>query len=446
MRKSILIIALVFLSSLVHAQNVVGVTAILGSTSSSEIDAYSATEIDYVVANSYQPYVEGYLYDNGSQIAWGSALGPDSGCSQFRLPFIACGYIQKPLIVGDTYEIDSHHYVYADTYVSDGYGNYYYYNPDQYIYNYAGPSGPSSSSYAPYQGGPVWYENVQFIALGATGIIMSSAPPTIQSVDNPNLTRNTGGTITVYGYGLTDVFSQAANVTISNSGVSIGIASQTWNQVKLNYWCNDSATAGASTLTFTTRFGSGSTTINVGDPSPQITSITANTAEQGDSLDVQINGKGFGTNPTVQISDSSIQFYVNHPTDTVIYATMNVADTSVIGTDTITVTSNGPTGQGFSGNPGQSAGSNSVNFTVTAGPGFQIVGASGGPGNQTISDGGMGTFTTQVTGGNPVSYQWSFSAPNSAGDNPNVNFTAATSQTTNTDSHWYANNPNTPNY
>src|SRR5260370_41804804 len=63
MRKSILIIALVFLSSVVHAQSVVGVTAILGSTSSSEVDAYSATEIDYVVANSYQPYVEGYLCD-----------------------------------------------------------------------------------------------------------------------------------------------------------------------------------------------------------------------------------------------------------------------------------------------------------------------------------------------------------------------------------------------
>ena len=60
---------------------------------------------------------------------------------------------------------------------------------------------------------------------------------------------------------------------------------------------------------------------------------------------------------------------------------------------------------------------------------------------QTIQDGDTASFSVSVTGtdpNDPPTYQWSFSAPKSAGNNPNVNFTDPTSASTKTDGHWFA--------
>ena len=268
-------------------------------------------------------------------------------------------------------------------------------------------------------------------------------------MDYPNLVRDDSvGVITLSGQGLVDVFSGGATVSESNPGVTFTPNTLAWNRVTLDYSIPSSAAAGPSTLSLTTRFGTGSTTINIGDATPQLTGIYQDSAEQGDQIaHVYLNGYGFGSNPSVQISDSAnINWTINNKSDTQIDLSMAIADTAAVGQDTVTVTSNGPTGQGFTSNPGQTATSNQALFMVNAGPKFTIVGPNGGPANQIISDGGTGTFGVNVTGGNAVAYQWSWSGPSGAALVPNVNFTAPTSQQTNTDSHWYAINPTTPNF
>lgn len=57
---------------------------------------------------------------------------------------------------------------------------------------------------------------------------------------------------------------------------------------------------------------------------------------------------------------------------------------------------------------------------------------------QVIDDGSQGSFSMTILNGTAQSYQWSWSAPQGAGNNPNVNFTAATAAQTNTDGHWFA--------
>jgi hypothetical protein len=59
----------------------------------------------------------------------------------------------------------------------------------------------------------------------------------------------------------------------------------------------------------------------------------------------------------------------------------------------------------------------------------------------TAKDGDMVTFSVTIQGGTPTTYQWSFEAPSGAGNNPQMNFTAATSAMTMAKAHWFA-NPN----
>lgn len=53
-------------------------------------------------------------------------------------------------------------------------------------------------------------------------------------------------------------------------------------------------------------------------------------------------------------------------------------------------------------------------------------------------DGDTPTFSVTVTGGTPTSYQWSFTAPSGAGNNPNVTFNPNNAASTTTNCHWFA--------
>jgi YD repeat-containing protein len=56
---------------------------------------------------------------------------------------------------------------------------------------------------------------------------------------------------------------------------------------------------------------------------------------------------------------------------------------------------------------------------------------------QTIKDGAQGAFSV-IPLGTVSSYQWSFTAPSGAGNNPNVTFSPANSDSTTTNGHWFA--------
>ncbi len=60
-------------------------------------------------------------------------------------------------------------------------------------------------------------------------------------------------------------------------------------------------------------------------------------------------------------------------------------------------------------------------------------------GAQTVKDGDSASFSVSVSNATASSYSWSFTSPSGAGNAPNVTFSAQSSQSTNTDAHWFAN-------
>jgi hypothetical protein len=56
----------------------------------------------------------------------------------------------------------------------------------------------------------------------------------------------------------------------------------------------------------------------------------------------------------------------------------------------------------------------------------------------TAQDGDTVTFSVTTQNGTPTTYEWSFEAPSSAGNNPQVNFTSPTSDSTTAKAHWFA--------
>lgn len=57
---------------------------------------------------------------------------------------------------------------------------------------------------------------------------------------------------------------------------------------------------------------------------------------------------------------------------------------------------------------------------------------------QTAKDGDTVTFSVTTQGGTPTSYQWSFEAPQGAGNNPQVNFSNPAAASTTALAHWFA--------
>lgn len=340
-----LLLALVALPKPASAQSVVGISEILSSTSSSEIDTYSATEIDYQTSLYYGAYVEGYLYQNGTLIADGSASDPSD----------AYGYMSQPLQVPDVYQLESDHYLVA-TYVYEYYdGTTYWSNPDYYLIDTGDSTDPSGSSFAP-GGGPAYYDT-QYLYLGTTAVAMSSAGPTITSISPTAGTVGTSGTITVYGDNLVDVFTGQASASITGSGVTLSVNSASASQVTLNYSISTNASTGSQNLTLSTRFGtSNPAAFNVGDPSPVINSISPDTWQAGTAIQVTITGQHFGTNPSLTVTGPGVTASIVSASDTQIVANVTIAISSPGGTATVEVQSNGYGGNGFLGtNPGQSS-------------------------------------------------------------------------------------------
>lgn len=149
------------------AQQVVGTSAIL-DVSNGYITTYSATEVDYQTSLYYEPYIEGYLFENGNLIGSGSATAnTNSNCDGNISSQIAEGCIQKPDAPGNVYQIQSDHYLITAFAYTDGSGTSYYSNPDGF--NFAeGGSGPDYSPF--YPGGGPEYVSYQYIYLGTTAV------------------------------------------------------------------------------------------------------------------------------------------------------------------------------------------------------------------------------------------------------------------------------------
>ncbi len=178
----LLLVSLVCSVNRAAAQQVVGISAIL-DVSNGYITTYSATEVDYATSAYYEPYVEGYLYENGNLIGAGSATANTySNCDGNISSQVAEGCIQKPDSIGSNYQIESDHYLITAFAYYDGSGTPYYSNPDGF-FGGAGGSGPDYSSFLP-GGGPA-YVDYQYIYLGTTAVNGTVQEP---SNNTPNLT------------------------------------------------------------------------------------------------------------------------------------------------------------------------------------------------------------------------------------------------------------------
>lgn len=337
-----------------------GVSAILSSTNASEIDTWSATYVSPDLAYYYGAYVAGYLYQNSTLI--------DSGYAD-RYPWenYAYGGMSPPLVVGDLYTLESDHYLVAFyIYGYDAYNNPLYWNPSYFLPGSGGPD-PSGWDFAP--GGGNLYYYTEYLYLGTTAVQMSSAAPWISSISPSSGSVGTSGTITVQGEDLIDVFTQTTTPAMTGSGVNLAVASPTSNEVSLSYSIATNASTGTHDLTLTTRFGtSNAAAFNVGDPTPNITSINPNVWNAGTTTNFTISGTGFGTSPSMTINGTGVTSYsVSSASDSQIQASVTIDASAPNGTATVTVTSNGY-GNGFvSTNPGQ-PNNNSANATIQAAP------------------------------------------------------------------------------
>lgn len=303
-RSCIIVLLLGFggLFSCASAQSVVGVSEVLSSTNASEIDTYSATELSYDVSLYYGAAVEGFLYDGATQIRAGYAQDQQ----------LAYGYLTAPVNVGDSYTVQSAHYLILSVAYSDGSGGYYYNNPDGFL----GGDGeyPSGSSFEP-GGGPA-YVSTSYIYLGTTTVSISTAAPSITSISPSSVTIGTPGTITVNGSNLIDLFTQQSIPSLSGYGVNLTTGSSpTSDRVSLNYSFDSNASTGTQSLTLTTPFGtSNGANLTIGYPPATVTGLSPSTWTAGQSYEVQITGTNFGSTPTVSLSDPSINVGTPHNT------------------------------------------------------------------------------------------------------------------------------------
>src|SRR5262249_38615759 len=229
------------------------------------------------IAYYYGAYVEGFLFQNGTQIAFGYA-------DRYPYENDAYGVLSQPLMVGDTYTIESVHYlVVYYIYGYDDYGNPEYWNPENFLIATGGSPEPSGFNFLA-GGGPVFYE-VEYLYLGTTGVQISAAAPRIDEIGPNTAVLGSSGTINVHGENLVDIFTRDTTPAITGSGISVSVDQQNppdSTLVVLDYTISNSANTGAHSLTLATRFGtSNAITLTVGDPTPKITSISPNVWSAG---------------------------------------------------------------------------------------------------------------------------------------------------------------------
>jgi IPT/TIG domain-containing protein len=284
--------------------DVEGVAQILTSTNSGEIDTYVVTIINNLclLDEGYSAYVEGYLYQNDSQIDYTYAYDDGTG--------VAESYMSDPVIPTDTYQLEGDHSL------SDEFGDIYY--------------------------------------LGYTITQVYTGPPVISSFSPLYGFVGTSGTITVQGSYLVDPFTGTINPSFGQgSGVTLQMQSVNTQatQITLAYTASQSASPGTRNVVLSDRFGlsTSTQTFNVGDPPPVISSVSPSAWQAGTSnQNITISGSGFGTSPTVTVSGSGVSLVsVGSTGDTSISATVSIASNAPSETAVVTVQSNGYNGTGF---------------------------------------------------------------------------------------------------
>jgi hypothetical protein len=312
---------------------------------------YSMTEGDYYANLYYDMAVEGYAYDFTGNIALTGASHLAVGRAEV--------WTQAAGTIGNCVGAFTRHYVGA--YFGYAYfGAYYYADPfgfSQFASTGYGGSGSFASA------GPYYYVTYNILYLGSTAVcqaVPDNRPPIITGLGpgGGTLGQTVGVTITGSGFG-TNPSVQAGD------GVSVSVTGASDTQITANFAIAANAATGNRTVTVTKNgLTSNGASFTVGDPTPVITGVSPPTIYAGASQSVVIEGNGFGSNPTVQVSGVGVSVAVSSATATAIYCTMTVDDNAPLGGRTVTVVSNGSGGSGFFHAPGGGGASANANLTV----------------------------------------------------------------------------------
>ncbi len=400
-----LAIALAALASPARAQlgYVDEVTEITASTTAQSLYSYSSTSMSYSICGYYTPAVHATVFENGAAVYDDTETGNETCAAVFH----NSGLVS--ITLGDTYVQTANHSVFA-IYTIQVYNDNrtYFYNPNHFASLSPHEPYPDEYAYYPDDYGD-YYILERTFDLGMTQAEITAAAPTISDI-SPNVgTIGTTGSIAVSGEYLIDPWTHTATPAIAGTGVSLSVgANPTDQDLTLNYSIAQGATAGPQSLTLATRFGtSNAATFTVGYPAAHIASLSPTTWQAGSSFTLTINGTGFGTAPTVNISGvAGVQYgqaMNTNPLGTQTHVSVTIEPDAPDGTATVTVIP-GYAGSTFycgncnGGSPNGTdtatvvAAQNSCPAALDAHSGFVGVVSTG-------TTGGAGTMTASFSGG-----------------------------------------------
>lgn len=304
-------------------------------------------------------------------------------------------------------------YVEADAYLQVPSGSYVY-------CNYAEDWGSAEAdfSYTPYQNGSYTAVGDHYYWTGSPGWwqydgTSSSAPQLARPIHltlvdatqlvSGSAVRGGSGTMAIYGE---DLSSERGSTSVAIEGISASVTYQSPDnpyQINFSFTIPSNTATGSHAMTVTSYWGSYNTTFQVGDPTPQVNSVSG-PWETGGTWNFTVDGQWFGSNPSINISGVGAGGYgVNSASDTQISAWVDLTN-SEGGTATVTVTSNGYTGSGFvqapsGGSQSQASGTAQVSPPACAVP---------------VNFHQVGLGTEQPGGTLHVEYDWASSSGNKA--------------------------------
>jgi hypothetical protein len=170
--------------------------------------------------------------------------------------------------------------------------------------------------------------------------------PFVSSISPPYGSLGTNYPVTISGGN----FSSGDRISIGD-GITATIRSLTSSEIQATFNIPLTSNTGEELVSVETSEGlySNRQESNVGDPTPQITSVTPSTWPAGAVTSITITGTGFGTNPSVTVSGTGIsQPTITRANNTTITALVSVAPCAPGQTGVpLMVTSTGFSGNGF---------------------------------------------------------------------------------------------------
>jgi hypothetical protein len=305
---------------------------------SNEVDTYSETDIDPVVADAgWNAYVEDEV-DNSSS-------GFVDSCWN-EADFISPG--ETDCSTSDSTALDNVYVVYGSHGVVDDNGDGFY--------------------------------------AGFTEAWVDAIAPLVSSLDPTYAYVGTSGEIIVHGSYLFDPYdsngfevdiSPASGGSISGMTVTPDAVTLDGTEVAVGYNIATCAGTGGRFINIYTGFGydNGDKVFTVGDPTPNILSVSPGVWQAGQTnLPITIRGLGFGDNATLAVVGNGVTLVsTDSKSDSQILAHVTIGSGAPNQTATVTVISNGYCGSGFqaaSGNP--SSGTYGVPVQAQPGPIPQI--------------------------------------------------------------------------